>query len=43
MAKRFDNKKNDKKLEHTIMRNWIILGVTAVLIVVLVVYSQAAA
>ena len=43
MAKRFDNRKNDQKLERTIMRNWIILGVTAVLIVVLVVYSRTAA
>lgn len=43
MAKRFDNRKNDKKLERTIMRNWIILGVTAVLIVVLIIYSNSAA
>lgn len=43
MAKRFNNNKNDKKLERTIMRNWIILGVTAVLIIVLVVYSNSLA
>lgn len=43
MAKRFNNNKNDKKLERTIMRNWIILGVTAVLIIVLVIYSKSAA
>lgn len=43
MAKRFNNNKNDKKLERTIMRNWIILGVTAVLIIVLMVYSNSLA
>lgn len=43
MAKRFNNNKNDKKLERTIMRNWIILGVTAALIIVLVIYSNSLA
>ena len=42
MAKRFDNKKNDKKLEKLIMRNRIILGVTAALIIVLVIMSKTA-
>lgn len=43
MAKRFDNKKNEKKLERLIMRNWIILGVTAALIIALTIYSRMAA
>lgn len=42
MAKRFYNKKNDKKLEKLIMRNWIILGVTAALIIVLTIFSRTA-
>ena len=43
MAKRFDNKKNDKKLEKLMMRNWIILGVTAALIIALVIMSKTSA
>lgn len=40
MAKRFDNNKNDKKLERTIRRNWIILGVTLAAIIILFVISS---
>ena len=40
MAKRFDRGKNDKKLERTITRNWIICGVSAVLIIVLIFLSR---
>lgn len=40
MAKRFDNNKNDKKLERTIRRNWIILGVTLVAIIILLIVSS---
>lgn len=40
MAKRFDNNKNDKKLERTIRRNWIIMGVTLVLIIILFVVAS---
>ncbi len=39
MAKRFDNNKNDKKLERAITRNWIIMGVTLAAIIVLYVIS----
>ncbi len=35
MAKRFDNKDKDKKLERTIRRNWIIMGVSLAAIIVL--------
>lgn len=36
MAKRYDkNNKNDKRLERTIARNWIICGVSLALIIVL--------
>ncbi len=43
MAKRFDNNdKNDRKLERTIRRNWIIMGVTLVAIIVLFIYSANA-
>lgn len=40
MAKRFDNNKNEKKLERTIRRNWIIMGVTLVLIIILFVVAS---
>ncbi len=39
MAKRFD-KKPDNKLEKAIMRNWIICGATAALIIVLTIISR---
>ncbi len=39
MAKRFDNKKDDKKLERTIARNWIIMGISLAAIIVLFVIS----
>lgn len=39
MAKRFDNNKNDKKLERTIRRNWIIMGVTLAAIIILFVVA----
>ncbi len=35
MAKRDDRDKKDKKLERTIMRNWIICGVSLALIIFL--------
>lgn len=40
MAKRFDNNKNDKKLERAIRRNWIIMGVTLAAIIVLFIVSS---
>lgn len=40
MAKRFDNDKNNKKLERAIMRNWIIMGVTLAAIIVLYVIAS---
>ncbi len=40
MAKRFDNNKNDKKLERTITRNWIIMGISLAAIIVLLVISS---
>lgn len=40
MAKRFDNKKDDKKLERAIRRNWIIMGVSLALIIALFVISS---
>ena len=41
MAKRFDNNKNNKKLERAIRRNWIIMGVTlAAIIILFVIASQ---
>ncbi len=40
MAKRFDNRKNDKKLEHSIARNWIICIISGILIVVLTIASR---
>lgn len=42
MAKRFDKNKDDKKLERTITRNWIITGVTGALIIILLIASNAA-
>ena len=39
MAKRFDKNKNDNKLERTIRRNWIIMGVTLAAIIVLYVIA----
>lgn len=42
MAKRYDKNKNDKRLEHTITRNWIICGISLVLIIVLTVVSKTA-
>lgn len=41
MAKRFDNNKNDKKLERTIRRNWIIMGATLAAIIILFVISAS--
>lgn len=35
MAKRFDKGKKNDRLERTVMRNWIILGVSAALIIFL--------
>lgn len=40
MAKRFDRDKNNKKLERTIVRNWIICGISAVLIIVLLLAAR---
>ena len=40
MAKRFDKKKDDNKLERTIRRNWIIMGVTLAAIIVLFVIAS---
>lgn len=40
MAKRFDNNKNEKKLERTIKRNWIIMGVTLAAIIILFVVAS---
>ncbi|MGN0682801.1 MAG: hypothetical protein ACI4QY_02155 [Oscillospiraceae bacterium] len=40
MAKRFNNPKNDKKLERTITRNWIICIVSGILIVVLTLAAR---
>lgn len=40
MAKRFDDKNSDKKLERAIRRNWIICIVSGILIVVLVIASR---
>lgn len=35
MAKKDTNKRDDKRLERSIMRNWIIMGVSLILIIVL--------
>lgn len=40
MAKRFNNDKNDKKLERAIRRNWIIMGVTLAAIIILFIVSS---
>lgn len=41
MAKRFDkDNKNGKKLERTIMRNWIIMGISLAAIIVLFVVAS---
>ncbi len=40
MAKRFDRNKNNKKLERTMFRNWIICGISAALIIVLFFISR---
>lgn len=40
MAKRFNNDKNDNKLERAIKRNWIIMGVTLAAIIILFVISS---
>ena len=40
MAKRFDNDKNNKKLERTIRRNWIIMGISLAAIIVLFVIAS---
>lgn len=39
MAKRFDKGKKNNRLERTIVRNWIICGISAVLIVILYIAS----
>lgn len=41
MAKRYDRDKNNKRLERTIARNWIICGISVVLIIVLILFSRA--
>ena len=38
MAKRDDRKKKDDKLERTIMRNWIICGVSGAAIIILMFF-----
>ena len=40
MEKRLDKKKDDNKLERAIRRNWIIMGVTLVAIIVLFVIAS---
>lgn len=40
MAKRFDKGKKNDRLERTVRRNWIILGVSVALIIVLYVCSM---
>lgn len=40
MAKRFDRDKNNKKLERAIARNWIICGISAALIIALILFSK---
>lgn len=40
MAKRYDKNKNDRKLERTITRNWIIMGVSLAAIIVLLFMSH---
>lgn len=41
MAKRFDkNNKNERKLERTIMRNWIIMGVTLAVMIAAFVFAS---
>ena len=40
MAKRFDKNNNDNKLERTIKRNWIIMGVTLAAIIILLVIAS---
>ncbi len=43
MAKRFSNKNDDKKLERTIIRNWIITGISGALIIALIIFSKMSA
>lgn len=40
MAKRYDKNKKDKRLERTIMRNWIICGLSLIAIIVLMFSSR---
>lgn len=40
MAKRPDKNKNDRKLERTITRNWIIMGASLAAIIALLVMSH---
>ncbi|MGN1422404.1 MAG: hypothetical protein ACI4XA_03435 [Oscillospiraceae bacterium] len=40
MAKRGDRNKKDKELERTIMRNWIICGVSLALMILLYFMSK---
>ncbi len=40
MAKRDDRKKDDKKLERAIMRNWIICGASLIAIIALSFISK---
>ena len=40
MAKRFDKGKKNDRLERTVRRNWIILGISAALIIVLYVLGM---
>ncbi len=41
MAKRFDKNKKDNRLEKAIVRNWIICGISLVLIIILVIASRS--
>lgn len=40
MAKRFDKNKKDNRFERVYMRNWIICGVSLVLIIILYFLSM---
>lgn len=40
MAKRDDRKKNEDKLQKTIIRNWIICGVSGVAIIILMFFAK---
>lgn len=40
MAKRDDRRKNEDKLQKTIIRNWIICGVSGLLIIILTFFAK---